>query len=675
MAVQVKGCCPLDCQDSCAWIATVEDGRVTRVEGAPDHPITQGVLCAKVRDYETRTYAPDRLLHPLRRIGPKGAGRFERISWDKAIDAIAGRFAAVIDAHGAEAIMPLNYLGSMGVLQRRALMRLFHALGASAIHGEVCGRAGQSITEAGHPFGFDPEEIADSKLIVLWGANLLTTAHHHWRFVQTARERHGAEVVVIDPRRTRTARQADMHLPIRPGTDVVLAASLGRILLAEGLADRAYAERAALDLDAYAAEVDPWTAERAAEVCGLTPTDVVALARKLGAARPAAIRSGVGPQQTISGDAYMRSLSALAILGGHWGRRGGGLFVESYPRFDDAAAERSDLATAPRRSLDVSRLGAVLTDHDLDPPVKALMVWGMNPAVIQPDVETVRRGLAREDLFTVVLEHFMTDTARYADIVLPSTTQLEHFDVQGAWGHHYILLNEAAVAPVGEARSHADVMRMLAARMGLRHPALCETDEQIAAAALPPDASLSELRETGWRKASPPRPDPAVGEPRLSLRIGLDALGEDRPDRSPKDRLRLLTPKAHYFLNSSFANMPRHRAAQKRPTVQIHPEDAAAASVTDGAAARVRSEAGEIEAVIEITDAVRRGVVALEGKWWQEPGVTGAVANRLTPARWTPAGQPAYNDVFVDVSPLGAARVRRDAVSTDRHGRRADADP
>jgi len=647
MALEIRGCCPLDCQDTCAWVATVEDGRVTRVAGAADHPITQGVLCAKVRDYETRTYAPDRLLHPLRRVGPKGAGAFERISWDVALDTIAERFSAVIARHGAEAIMPLNYLGSMGILQRRALMRLFHALGASAIHGEVCGRAGQSIAEAGHPFGFDPEEIADSRLVVLWGANILTTAHHHWRFIQAARARHGAEVVVIDPRRTRTARQADLHLPVRPGTDVILAASLGHVMLAEGLADRAHAGRVAADLDAYAAEVASWTPERAAEVCGLEAADIVALARKLGAARPAVIRSGIGPQQTITGEACMRALSALAILGGHWQHRGGGLFVESYPRLDDAAAERSDLAPAPRRSLDIARLGQVLTD--LDPPVRALMVWGMNPAVIQPDVETVRRGLAREDLFTVVLEHFMTDTARYADIVLPSTTQFEHFDVQGAWGHHYISLNEPAIPQLGEAKSHAEVMRLLAARMGLTDPALRESDAEIVASALPADVPLSRLRETGWCKASPPRPAPEG----LSLRIGLDDLGEDRPDRLPAGRLRLLTPKAHHFLNSTFANMPRHRAAQKPPALQIHPANAAACAVSDGAAVRVRGSAAEIAVLAEVTDAVRPGTVVLEGKWWQEAGAPGAVANRLAPARWTPAGQPAYNDIFVEVVPGG----------------------
>lgn len=648
MASEIRGCCPLDCQDTCAWVATVQDGRVTQVAGVADHPVTQGVLCAKMRDYQTRTYAPDRLLHPLRRVGPKGAGQFERISWDTALDTIAERFAAVIARHGAEAIMPLNYLGSMGILQRRALMRLFHALGASAIHGEVCGRAGQSITEAGHPFGFDPEEIADSRLILLWGANILTTAHHHWRFILAARQRHGAEVVVIDPRRTRTARQADLHLPIRPGTDVILAASLGHVMLAEGLVDRAQAAQSAMDLDAYAAEVAPWTPARAAEVCGLDAAEIVALARKLGAARPAVIRSGIGPQQTITGEAYMRALSALAILGGHWRHRGGGLFVETYPNLDDAAAERAELAPAPRRSLDIARLGQVLTDPDLAPPVKALMVWGMNPAVIQPDVDTVRRGLAREDLFTVVLEHFMTDSARYADVVLPSTTQFEHFDVQGAWGHHYISLNEPAVPPLGEAKSHAEVMRLLAARMGLTHPALRESDAEIVAATLPADVSLSRLRKEGWVKASPPRPVPA----NLSLRIGLDDLGEDRPDRLPVGRLRLLTPKAHHFLNSTFANMPRHRAAQKQPTLQVHPQDAAASAVQDGTSVRVRGAQAEIEVLVEVSDAVRQGTVVLEGKWWQAPDAPGAVANRLAPARWTPSGQPVYNDIFVDILPM-----------------------
>lgn len=652
MKTEVRGCCPLDCQDSCAWIATVEDGRVTGVAGDPEHPVTQGILCAKVRDFETRTYSGDRILHPLRRVGPKGSGQFERIGWDAALDEIAARWHEIIKRDGAEALMPLHYLGSMGVIQRRALMRVFHALGASDVHGEVCGRAAQSITETGHPFGFDPEEIADSRLIVLWGANVLTTAHHHWQFIKQARERHGAEVICIDPRRTRTARQADWHIPVRPGTDVILAAAVGRVMLDEDLIDADYAAAVITDLDAYREEVAPWTPDRAAEVCGIDAETIVTLAHKIAAARPAAIRSGVGPQQTASGDAYARALSALVLLGGHWAHRGGGLFVETYPDFDDIAAEKADaLAPGPRRSLDIARLGAILTGDATDPPVRALTVWGMNPAVIQPDLDRVWQGLARDDLFTVVIDHFVTDTAAFADIVLPSTTQLEHFDVQGAWGHHYISLNRPAVPPQGEARGHGDIMRALAARLGLDHPLLRETDEEIAASALPSGMTLVDLEPRGWVKTPQPRPDPRAAGARLSIRIGLDAGGSGEGFAPPpRDRLRLLTPKAHHFLNSSFANMDRHRQAQGSPVLRMHPQDATTRSLIAGQTVLVATDTGALTLPLDITEDMRPGVVALEGKWWRDIEGARAVANRLTPAAWTPSGQPAYNDVFVDVT-------------------------
>lgn len=660
MKTEIRGCCPLDCQDSCAWIATVEDGRVTGVAGDPDHPITQGILCAKVRDFETRLYARDRVLHPMRRTGPKGSATFERITWDAALDTIAGRWRGIIDTHGAEALMPLHYLGSLGVLQRRALMRIFHALGASNVHGEVCGRAAQSITETGHPFGFDPEEIADSRLIVLWGANILTTAHHHWRFVKQAQKRHGAEVICIDPRRTRTARQADWHIPVRPGTDVILAAAMGRVMLDEGLIDAGYAAAVVTDLDTYRAEVAPWTPERAAEICGIEAETIPTLARKIAAARPAVIRSGVGPQQTASGDAYARALSALVLLGGHWARRGGGLFVESYPAFDDMAAEKADaLARGPRRSLNIARLGEILTDKTLDPPVKALTVWGMNPAVIQPDLERVWAGLARDDLFTVVIDHFVTDTAAFADVVLPSTTQLEHFDLQGAWGHHYISLNRPAVTPMGEARSHGAMMRALAGRLGLDNPLLQEPDEGIAAAALPGNVTLEDLDLRGWVKTPQARPDPRASGMQLSIRIGLSGDGSgDGFAPPPIDRLRLLTPKAHHFLNSSFANMDRHSSAQGSPALRINPADAAARGLGAGESVTVRSSDGTLTLDLDVTEDVRPGVVALEGKWWRDAAGGKAVANRLAPAAWTPSGQPAYNDIFVDVvTASGASRT------------------
>lgn len=652
---QVKGCCPLDCQDTCAWVAHVENGRVIRVEGAPDHPFTRGVLCAKVNDYQERTYAPDRLLHPLRRAGPKGSGRFERITWHEVLETIATHFSQIIEKYGPEALMPLNYLGSMGVVQRRALMRLFHALGATRFHGSVCGAAGNVLEAEGHPRGFDPEEVVHSRFILLWGANILTTSHHHWYFMKEAGKRHGARIICIDPRRTRTANACDEHLSIRPGSDSVLAGGMARVMLEEGLADLEFARGVASDFEAYCEQVRPWTPDRVANVCGVKAADVVRLAREYGRARPAAIRCGIGPQQTVHGEAFVRSLSALAIVGGHWRLPGGGLFIEAYPVIYESRAARPDVAPGNPRSLDMARLGEHLTNKDLAPPIKGLMIWGTNPAVVQPNAGLVRQGLAREDLFTVVLEHFLTDTARYADVVLPSTTQLEHFDLQGAWGHHYISVNNPAIPPLGEAKSHGEVMRLLARRMGLAHPALQESDEEIAAAALPPAVDLETLKANGWYKSSPGRP--AFGTERGKLRL---AGGVPKPTRPPAPgMLQLLTPKSHYFLNSTFGNMLRQRNAMKRPTLDMNPEDAKERGLEDGQAVVIQNAQGALQVWLRVTDSVHPGVVSLPGKWWSVPGETGAVANLLTPSAWSPGGQPAYNETFVEVvKPYAALRGR-----------------
>ena len=404
--------------------------------------------------------------------------------------------------HGPEALLPHRYMGSMGIVQMRALMRVFHALGASLPKGGICSVAAVTTAAEGLPLGFAPEEIADSRLILLWGSNLLTTCHHHWHFVQEARERHGARVVCIDPIRTRTARQCDEHIQLRPGMDAVLAAGMAAVMLKEGLADLDFASTACVDLDDLIAQVLPWTPERVAEGCGLGPEEVVDLARGYAATRHATIRIGVGPQQSARGEGFVRSVHALAVLGGQWRLRGGGVFTMAFPPVDEIRAERDDLipsGSVPRR-LDMAKLGETLTDPALDPPVKGMMVWGTNPALVQPDAGRVIRGLGREDLFTVVIEHFMTDTARYADIVLPSTTQLEHFDILGSWGHDYITINKPAVAPVGEAKSHGEIMRLLAQRLLLGHPSLRESDGEIAASALPPSVDLDALKEAGWIK-------------------------------------------------------------------------------------------------------------------------------------------------------------------------------
>ena len=639
---QVRGCCPLDCQDTCSWVATVQDGVVTSVRGAKEHPFTRGGLCAKVRDYEQRTYAKERLLQPLLRSGPKGSAKFTPIGWPEALAHIAERFQAVIEQFGAEAIMPLRYLGSMGMVQQHALMRVFNALGCSRLHGDVCGAPGFSLGSEGHPIGFDWETVVHSDVIVLWGANLLSTCHHHWHFVKQARRR-GARVISIDPRVTRTTRLSDQHITLRPGTDALLAAGIIRHLLHTRPDTVARNAESAADFEAFQESIEHCTPEFVADACGVSAGVVEQLAEELSAARSAAIRCGVGPQQCSTGDTLVRTLSALSILTGQHGRLGGGLFIADFPALHEDRVRAEHLRRSSARSLDMTRLGSLLVDTSLQPPVKALMCWNTNPAVILPDSTTVRRGLAREDLFTVVVEHFLTDTARYADVVLPSTTQLEHFDLLGSWGHSYISVNQPAVAPRGETKSHGEIMRALAAQLGLSAEALRETDEEIALSALPKGTDTPQLLDRGWLKevALTPTPHPN------SLRF--DSVFENATAQAS---FQLLTPKAHHFLNSSFANMSRHRTAQAGPCLEINPSDAARLGIAAGDEVWVQNSQGRLRAVATPVDGMHASVVAIPGKWWSESDPAGAVTNDLTPPNWSVSGQPTFNDTFVSITPV-----------------------
>lgn len=645
----VKGCCPLDCPDTCAWIAHVEDGKVVRVTGDKDHPFTRGVLCAKVNDYPARTYSPDRLLHPLRRAGPKGSGQFERISWEEAVDTIAERFDKIITQHGAEALMPVTYFGSMGAAQKYAPMRLLNALGASDMHGNICGAPSIAILGAGHDIGFDPEDYIHAKLIILWGVNVLTTGHHHWHFLSEARKRNGARIICIDPRRTRTAAQCDEHIAIRPGSDAALAAGMARILFTEGLADLDYAGQIAHDIDAYREQVEPWTPERVAEACGIEAETVISLTREFAAAQPAMIRSGIGPQQNAHGESVVWGLSALSILSGHARSKGGGLTIFNLPDINLGLAARGDLKQEKTRSLDMARLGEILNDDSAAKPVKGLLVWGTNPAVVLPNSAEVRRGLEREDLFTVVLEHFMTDTARYADIILPSTTQLEHFDVVSPWGHYYMAANNPAIAPLGESKSHGEIMRLVARRMGLNHPAMQESDEEIAGAGLPPELPREALKDEGWRKHAPAPAAIPAPDKRISLAGYPAPAATPSRDGASEDALHLLTPKSHYFLNSSFANMARQQQAEGGPKLEMNSQDAAKRNLADGQSITIRNGQGMLRTALNISENIRPGTVSLSGKWWSSPDSGDAVGNFLAPSAWSPTGQPAFNDVLVEV--------------------------
>ena len=380
-------------------------------------------------------------------------------------------------------------------------------------------------------------------------------------------------------------------------------------------------------------------------MCGINADLVDALARELGTTRPAVIRSGVGPQQTLFGESYIRQLFALSILGGHWDTPGGGFFMDAGPEFDEEYAANPGLSERAPRSLDMTMLGQNLLDANLYPAIKGLMVWNMNLAVVLPDAAQVQRGLAREDLFTVVLEHFVTDTALFADIVLPSTTQLEHFDILGAWGHHYISVNNPAIPPLGEAKSHGEVMRLLATRMGLEIDALKASDEEIAASALPAGVNLEELKRDGWKKSPTARWNPHSNNEKMVLAGELESPSANQSG----ELLQLLAPKSHHFLNSSFANMPRQRKAEIEPTLEMNPADAATRELSDGQRVVIKNTQGELETALSVTDKIRTGVVSLAGKWWTRPEHTNALGNLLTPARWSAGGQPAYNDTFVSV--------------------------
>ena len=502
----VRGACPHDCPDTCATLVTVdESGRAVRMAGDPGHPVTNGFLCAKVNRYLERTYHPDRLTTPLRRVGPKGAGRFEPISWDAALGEIAERLNEIRhSADGAQAILPYSYAGTMGLVQGSSMdRRLFHHIGASRLARTICAEAGATGMRmtVGANLGADTEGVPEADLILLWGTNTLTANPHLWPFILEARKR-AAPLICIDPIRTRTAEQCDEWIPIRPGTDAALALGMMHVLFAEGLADEDYLARFTLGAEALRERVREYPPERAAEITGIPAPRIVELARQYGKARAAFVRINYGLQRHAGGGMAVRTIACLPAVSGHWRRAGGGVQLSTSAnfKFDKAALERPDLGP-PARTINMIRLGDALTLPDAGvggPPVRALVVYNSNPASVAPDLNAVRRGLAREDLFTVVLEHFQTDTADWADIVLPATTQLEHWDVHFAYGHVYATLNRPAIAPVGEAKPNSEIFRLLAARMGLTHPALADDD-------------LTLIRQALWESPAPVEGSPAGG--------------------------------------------------------------------------------------------------------------------------------------------------------------------
>ncbi|HEX5436731.1 MAG TPA: molybdopterin oxidoreductase family protein [Gemmatimonadaceae bacterium] len=682
----VRGACPHDCPDTCAMLVTVENGRAVRVAGDPEHPVTRGFLCAKVNRYIERTYHTERLLRPLRRVGAKGEGHFEPISWDEALREIAGRLAGIAaSADGPQSILPYSYAGTMGMVQGSSMdRRFFHLLGASKLGRTICsmaGTVGMRMT-VGASIGADSEGIPESDLILLWGTNTLTSNPHLWPFVLQARA-HGAPVIAIDPVRTRTAAQCDAWIGIRPGTDAALALGIMHVIFAEGLEDADYIERYTLGAEQLRVRAEEYDPDRVARITGVPAERIIGLARQYAGARAAFIRLNYGLQRHGGGGMAVRTIACLPALAGHWRHPGGGVQLSTsgnFP-FDKAALERPDLSP-PVRTINMIRLGDALTRPDAGvggPPVRALVVYNSNPASVAPDRGAVLRGLAREDLFTVVLEHFQTDTADWADIVLPATTQLEHWDVHLAYGHHYVTLNRPSIAPLGECRPNSEIFRLLGAHMGLDHPALRDDDLTLIRQALGAaderlaGITLDGLLERGWMRLTLPRPFLPYAEggfPTPSGRcelysqrladMGLDPLPtftppHEGPERTPalatRYPLSLISSPAHQFLNSTFVNIAPLRRAAGEPELLIHPTDAAPRGIITGAPVVVHNDRGEFLATARVAEQLREGTVWSPGVWWGKYTTDGRNANNTTSQLETDMGHgPVFYDNLVEVT-------------------------
>lgn len=672
--ITVKGACHHDCPDTCSWEATVAAGRVVRLRGSADHPITQGQLCPKVNRFVDRVYHHDRLRTPLRRIGSKGAGEFEPISWDEALAVVASRLEDVAQISGPKAILQFSFDGTEGLVQKGVMAdRFFDTIGASDIHRHLCGVSSWlgAAEVSGLPYGIDPEDLRHSKTIILWGTNTLLTNRHLWRTIEQAKQ-NGATVVVIDPIRTPTAAAAevDRFVQIRPGTDVALVLAMINLMDREGLLDEQWLADntvGAADLRTSAVSMPP---SKASAITGLSVEEVEWLARIYVHNQPSAIRVLVGPEHRQHGRELMRAIAILPAVTGAWRKIGGGLARSTQVYHETALNMPQD--RPERRTFNMGLLGEVLDDAKLDPPVNALIVHNSNPAVVCPDQNKVIRGLSRDDLFTVVLEQFMTDTARYADIILPVTTQLEHLELMLSWGHMYLTLNQPAIEPVGESLPNTEIFRRLAAVMKLEAPGLADRDEDLVRSLLDSQhpwlqgISFEGLQETGWARLNVPpghrpyvdsRPETADGLLQLgslTYRPGAET-AEGDPKRAARYPLTLMSRKQHVkFLNANYGGFPEHFPRAGGPRLEIHPVDAAARGIQDGDQVEVCNDRGTLVAPAILSEDVQPGVVAIPFGWWNRSTQQDRSVNVLTNAAVAPDGQGSsfFHENLVEVRQL-----------------------
>jgi anaerobic selenocysteine-containing dehydrogenase len=668
--------CALDCPDCCSLLINVDDGKGTRLRGDPDHPITQGFLCGKVARYLEREYSPDRLLYPQKRVGTKGEGKFQRISWDEALDTIAGRLSAIAAEYGSEAILPYSYAGTMGLLNRSGMdLRFFHRMGASRLDRTICSSTGgAALTETlGHRYGTEPEQFQHSKLIIAWGANILATNVHLWPFIVEARRR-GAKFYTIDPVRNKTGHLSDKHFAVFPGSDLALALGLMHVIIGENLYDADYVDRYTDGFDALKKRAAEYPPERVEALTGIPRADVVSLAREYATIRPAAIRLNYGVQRSDRGGAAVRAIAALPALIGSWREVGGGAQLTTSQAFhlNRPALEMPELQLKSSlgreaRIVNMSELGKALTQLD-DPPVKAMIVYNSNPAAIAPNQNLVLKGMRRDDLFTVVLEQFQTDTADHADILLPSTTFLEHTDLYTAYGHYYLQLARPVLPAPGETKSNVEVFRLLAERMGFKDACFRDSEDDMIRTLLNSEhpfikgITLEQLdREHSVRLRVAPEGQPylpfAKGgfgtpsgkcefhagtldyEPPVESRLGAEKLQSKYP-------LEMISAKSHDSMNSTFGN---HSSAQRQTsTLFLHQQDARRRGILTGDRVQIFNDRGSCILVADVNGAVREGVVWAPSVRWHS-NVNGLTSDRLTDI----GGGPTFYSCLVEVAKCG----------------------
>ena len=677
----VRGACPHDCPDTCSLLTTVEGGVAIKVSGNPDHPQTAGVLCNKVSRYTERTYHRERLLTPLKRSGPKGSGQFTPVSWHDALTDIAARLKSIAAAD-PQAIVPYSYAGTMGLVQCESISaRFFHKLGASLLDRTICSSAGgEGLSQTlGGKVGMRVEFFAESKLIIIWGSNSIGSNLHFWRYAMQAK-RDGARLICIDPRRSETAEKCHEHIALLPGTDAALALGIMHELIAHDWLDHDYLARHTLGWPELRAQALQWPAERAASVCGIEAAQIKSLASQYGQCfacqQPAAIRLNYGMQRVRGGGNATRAVACLPALIGAWRHRAGGLLMSSSGQFpvNRQALQRPDLLGSHQpRTINMITIGDDLLAESsamFGPQIKALIVYNSNPVAVAPDSSKVVAGFAREDLFTVVLDHFQTDTADYADYLLPATTQLEHWDIHASYGHTDVLLNRPAIAPLGQSKPNSQIFRELAAHMGFGDACFLDTDEQLCRAAFEGRVDFDALLANGFATLDLPDapfaqgnfPTPSGKCEFLSERLASQQCSGqhgvpthvpnyETPGSSLQFPLAMISPPARNFLNSTFVNVKSLRDMETEPVLEIHAVDAAARGIASGSVVNVYNQRGSYRVKAEVSARARPGVVNGMGIWWRKLGLGGTNVNELTSQRLTDMGNgPVFYDCLVEVS-------------------------